>query len=73
MKKIKQIFVINGLPRSGKDTFVNEFNCIYNQCMRNNTSYVNGPSSFNTTENSELSGGQYNITVSDYEVYSVEF
>ncbi len=33
MKNVKQIFVINGLPRSGKDTFVNEFNCIYNQCI----------------------------------------
>ena len=47
--------------------------CIYDQCMRNNKSYINTPSSFNTTEKSELSGGQYNITVSDYEVYSVEF
>ena len=46
---------------------------IFDQCMRNNTSYVNTPDSFNTTEKSELSGGQYNITVSDYEVYSVEF
>ena len=41
--------------------------------MRNNKSYINTPHTFNTTEKSELSGGQYNITVSDYEVYSVEF
>ena len=47
--------------------------CIYDQCMRNNSSYLNTPYSFNTTEKSELSGGQHNITVSDYEVYSVEF
>ena len=47
--------------------------CIYDQCMRNASNYVNTPFSFNTTEKSELSGGQTNITVSDYEVYSVEF
>ena len=46
---------------------------IYNQCTKNNISYINTPFSFNTTEQYELSGGQYNITVSDYEVYSVEF
>ena len=46
---------------------------IFDQCTKNNNSYINTPYSFNTTEKSELSGGQYNITVSDYEVYSVEF
>lgn len=34
MTHIKQIFVINGLPRSGKDTFVDEFNCVYNKCVQ---------------------------------------
>ena len=46
---------------------------IFDQCTKNNKSYINTPCSFNTNEKSELSGGQYNITVSDYEVYSVEF
>ena len=45
---------------------------IFDHCTKNNNSYT-GNSSFNTTEQYELSGGQYNITVSDYEVYSVEF
>ena len=46
---------------------------IKDQCTTNNNNYCNTPYSFNTTEKSELTGGQYNFLVDECEVYHVEF
>ena len=45
---------------------------ISDKCTSNNESYCN-PSSYNTTEQYELNGGQYNFYVDELEVYNVEF
>ena len=44
---------------------------ISNNCLHNNDSYNNSPSSYQT-EKYELNGGKYNFTVQDYEVYSIK-
>ena len=44
---------------------------ISNNCLHNNNSYNNCPSSFQTEKN-ELNGGKNNFTVKDYEVYSIQ-
>jgi hypothetical protein len=46
---------------------------IKDNCTQNNFSYSETPYSYNTTEECELTGGERNFTVDDYEVYSVEF
>ena len=43
---------------------------LYNNCLHNNKSYNNCPYSFETGK-CELNGGEYNYTVKDYEVYSI--
>ena len=44
---------------------------ICDKCTSNNSSYCN-PSSYNTTEEYELNGGQQNFYVDELEVYNVE-
>ena len=51
---------------SGSDFLVN------NNCTSNNISYNNNAGAYNTTENYELNG-EYNYTVSSYEVYQIEY
>ena len=51
----------------GSDLLIND------QCTTKNSNYCNTPYSFNTTEKSELTGGQYNYLVDECEVYHVEF
>ena len=41
-------------------------------CLHNNNSYNNCPSTFQT-EKYELNGGEYKYIVKDYEVYSINF
>ena len=43
---------------------------LYNNCLHNNNSYNNCPTSFQTGKY-ELNGGESNYTVKDYEVYSI--
>lgn len=46
--------------------------CINDQC-KTNFQYSNFPITYSNEEKSELTGGQYNFLISDYEVYHVEF
>lgn len=47
---------------------------IYDQCKEHNSSqYSNFPCSYSGGNKYELTGGQYNFTVSELEVYYVEF
>jgi hypothetical protein len=46
---------------------------IKDKCTQNNFSYSETPYSYNTIEECELTGGERNFIVDDYEVYSVEF
>jgi len=43
---------------------------LYNNCLHNNNSCNNCPSTFQTKD-CELNGGEYNFKVKDYEVYSI--
>ena len=43
---------------------------LHNNCLHNNNSYNNCPLTYQTEKN-ELNGGEYNFTVKDYEVYSI--
>jgi hypothetical protein len=44
--------------------------CIHNNCLHNNNSYNGCPNTYET-EKYELNGGEFNFTVKDYEVYSI--
>ena len=46
---------------------------IYNQCTTYTNNYNNNIGTYNTTETYELNGGEYNFTVSSYEVYQIEY
>ena len=46
---------------------------IKDKCTQNNFSYSETPYSYNTNEECELTGGERNFIVDDYEVYSVQF
>ena len=50
----------------------NDFH-VYDKCTSNNNNYNNNSGTYNTTEKSELNGGEYNYTVSSYEVYQIEY
>jgi hypothetical protein len=43
---------------------------LHNNCLHNENSYNNCPSTYQT-EKYELNGGNYNFKVKDYEVYSI--
>ena len=45
---------------------------IYNNCTSNNNNYNNNTGTYETTETYELNG-EYNFTVSSYEVYQIEY
>ena len=45
---------------------------IYNNCTSNNSSHNNNGGTYETTETYELNG-EYNFTVSSYEVYQIEY
>ena len=46
---------------------------VYNKCTSYNMNYNNNSGTYNTTETYELNGGEYNYTVSSYEVYQIEY
>ena len=46
--------------------------CIHNNCTSNNSSYNCNGGTYETTEKYELNG-EYNFTVSSYEVYQIEY
>ena len=46
---------------------------VYNQCTSSTNNYNNNSGTYNTTEKYELNGGEYNYTVSSYEVYQIRY
>ncbi len=46
---------------------------VYNNCTSSTKNYNNNLGTYNTTEKYELNGGESNYTVSNYEVYQIDY
>ena len=80
LDKKKKYTIKSGQVQNGILGYINYFAFggghdlhINDQCTTSNNNYCNTPNSFNTTERSELTGGQYNFLVDECEVYHAEF
>ena len=63
----------NYLSSGGSFRFGNVALRIYNNCTSNQNNYVSNSSFSTVPQNYGMNGGEYNFTVSSYEVYQIEY